>query len=100
MSYQGLVYEVEEGIATVRLNDPERLNALTFQTYGELERLFREVADDDAVQVVVLTGTGRGFCSSESVHEIIGKLPEMTDFLEGYRAFVEKRAPVFNRKHS
>jgi len=77
MSYQGLIYEIEEGIATVRLNDPERLNALTFQTYGELERLFREVADDDAVQVVVLTGTGRGFCSGGSVHDIIGKLLEM-----------------------
>lgn len=77
MSYRSFVYEVDDGIATVRLNDPERLNALTFQTYAELERLTRELAADDAVQVLLLTGNGRGFCSGGSVHEIIGKLLEM-----------------------
>lgn len=77
MSYRSFVYEVDDGIATVRLNDPDRLNALTFQTYAELERLTRELAADDAVQVLLLTGNGRGFCSGGSVHEIIGKLLEM-----------------------
>ena len=77
MSYRSFVYEVDDGIATVRLNDPDRLNALTFETYAELERLTRELAADDAVQVLLLTGNGRGFCSGGSVHEIIGKLLEM-----------------------
>ena len=77
MGYRSFVYEVEEGIATVRLNDPDRLNALTFETYAELERLTRELAADDSVQVLLLTGNGRGFCSGGSVHEIIGKLLEM-----------------------
>ena len=77
MGYRSFVYEVEEGIATVRLNDPDRLNALTFETYAELERLARELAADDSVQVLLLTGNGRGFCSGGSVHEIIGKLLEM-----------------------
>lgn len=77
MSYRSFVYEVDDGIATVRLNDPDRLNALTFQTYAELERLTRELAADDAVQVLLLAGNGRGFCSGGSVHEIIGKLLEM-----------------------
>ena len=77
MGYRSFVYEVDDGIATVWLNDPDRLNALTFQTYAELERLTRELAADDAVQVLLLTGNGRGFCSGGSVHEIIGKLLEM-----------------------
>ena len=77
MSYRSFVYEVDDGIATVRLNDPDRLNALTFETYAELERLARELAADDSVQVLLLTGNGRGFCSGGSVHEIIGKLLEM-----------------------
>src|SRR3972149_1282261 len=77
MTYRSLIYEVDDGIATVRLNDPERLNALTFETYAELERLTRELAADDSVQVLLLTGNGRGFCSGGSVHEIIGKLLEM-----------------------
>ncbi|HET8563806.1 MAG TPA: enoyl-CoA hydratase family protein [Candidatus Binatia bacterium] len=77
MTFDSFVYEERDGIATVRLNDPDRLNALTFQTYGDLERLMRELADQDAVKVVVLTGTGKGFCSGGSVHDIIGKLIQM-----------------------
>jgi len=77
MTYGSLIYEVEDGIATVRLNNPDKLNALTFQTYEELEKLTRELAHDEGVKVLVLTGTGRGFCSGGSVDEIIGKLVEM-----------------------
>jgi enoyl-CoA hydratase/carnithine racemase len=77
MSYQSFIYEVEEGIATVRLNDPERLNALTFETYAELEKLTGELAHDETVKVLVLTGTGKGFCSGGSVQKIIGKLVRM-----------------------
>jgi enoyl-CoA hydratase/carnithine racemase len=77
MDYESFHFEIQDGIATVRLNDPERLNCLTFQTYGELEKLMGELAHEERVQVVVLTGTGKGFCSGGSVHEIIGKLIEM-----------------------
>ncbi|HEY2918229.1 MAG TPA: enoyl-CoA hydratase family protein [Candidatus Binatia bacterium] len=78
MPYLSFVYEVSDGIATIRLNDPDRLNALTFQTYAELEHVFAAMADDAVVKVVVLTGTGKGFCSGGSVHDIIGKLLEMS----------------------
>ena len=77
MVYNSFIYEVADSIATIRLNDPERLNALTFENYAELERVFAALADDAAVRVVVLTGAGKGFCSGGSVHEIIGKLIEM-----------------------
>ncbi len=77
MAYESFIYEVDDGIATVRLNDPDRLNALTFQTYEELEKLAGELAHDDTVKVLVLTGTGKGFCSGGSVDNIIGKLLEM-----------------------
>jgi enoyl-CoA hydratase/carnithine racemase len=77
MPYLSFVYEVSDGIATIRLNNPDRLNALTFETYAELERVFAAMADDSAIKVVVLTGTGKGFCSGGSVHEIIGKLLQM-----------------------
>jgi enoyl-CoA hydratase/carnithine racemase len=78
MSYDSFIYQVDGGVATIRLNDPERLNALTFETYAELERIFAAMARDSAIKVVVLTGTGKGFCSGGSVHEIIGRLIEMT----------------------
>lgn len=77
MSYRSFVYENSDGIATIRLNDPEHLNALTFETYAELENVMLALGQDDTVKAVVLTGTGRGFCSGGSVHEIIGKLVHM-----------------------
>jgi len=77
MFYNSFLYEVEDGIATVRLNDADKLNALTFQTYEELEKLTADLNHDETVKVLVLTGTGKGFCSGGSVHEIIGKLLEM-----------------------
>jgi enoyl-CoA hydratase/carnithine racemase len=77
MSYSSFVFENNEGVATLRLNDPERLNALTFQTYRELEKITAELAHDDTVKVVVLTGTGKGFCSGGRVDDIIGPLLKM-----------------------
>jgi enoyl-CoA hydratase/carnithine racemase len=77
MSYRSFVFENSDGIATIRLNDPARLNALTFETYGELEKVMADLAQDDDVKIVVLTGTGKGFCSGGSVNDIIGKLVQM-----------------------
>ena len=77
MAYDSFVFENNDGIATIRLNDPERLNALTFQTYRDLEKITAELAHDDTAKVVVLTGTGKGFCSGGRVDDIIGPLLKM-----------------------
>ena len=69
------LYEKDEhGIATITLNRPERLNALTFEVYRELTDTFAELRDESDVRVVVLTGAGRAFCSGGDVHDIIGEL--------------------------
>ncbi len=65
-----------DGVALLTFDRPETLNSLTFAIYGQLERLFHELEDDDTVKVVVLTGHGRGFCSGGSVEDIIGPLLE------------------------
>lgn len=77
MRYRSIVFENDDGVGTIRLNDPERLNALTFESYGELEQIMLDLAHDKAVKVVVLTGTGKGFCSGGSVNNIIGPLLKM-----------------------
>jgi enoyl-CoA hydratase/carnithine racemase len=77
MSYTSFVLENNDGIATIRLNDPDRLNALTFATYAELEKITAEMIHDTTVKVVVLTGTGKGFCSGGRVDDIIGPLLKM-----------------------
>src|SRR5271155_4009972 len=68
---------VMDGVATVTLNRPERKNPLTFESYRELTDFFRACAFDDAVKVVVVTGSGGNFSSGGDVFEIIGPLVKM-----------------------
>lgn len=68
--------DAESAVGTVTLNRPERLNALTFEVYDELRRAFDALSTDPEVRVVVITGTGRGFCSGGDVEDIIGALVE------------------------
>jgi enoyl-CoA hydratase/carnithine racemase len=67
-------YAVEGGVATLTLDRPESLNALTFEVYAELRDTFVALQREREVRAVVITGAGRGFCSGGSVHEIIGPL--------------------------
>lgn len=62
------------GVATITLDRAERLNALTFDIYDELRRTFRALSSEEGVRVVVITGSGRAFCSGGDVHDIIGAL--------------------------
>jgi enoyl-CoA hydratase/carnithine racemase len=62
------------GVATITLNRPERLNALTFDVYRELTDTFAALRTETDVRVVVITGAGRAFCSGGDVHDIIGEL--------------------------
>jgi enoyl-CoA hydratase/carnithine racemase len=62
------------GVATITLNRPERLNALTFDVYRELTDTFASLRENEQVRVVVITGAGRAFCSGGDVKEIIGEL--------------------------
>jgi enoyl-CoA hydratase/carnithine racemase len=74
-SPSSFIYEkTESGIATITLNRPERLNALTFEVYRELTDTFAALRDDNDVRVIVITGTGRAFCSGGDVKDIIGEL--------------------------
>ena len=61
--YSDLIYDVSGGIATITLNRPERLNAITVAMLGSLSKALREVDLDREVGVIVLTGAGRGFCA-------------------------------------
>jgi enoyl-CoA hydratase/carnithine racemase len=67
-------FAVEGGVASVTFERPDRLNALTFEAYADLRDLLAELPHRDDVRVLVITGTGRGFCSGGDVHEIIGAL--------------------------
>src|SRR3989304_1513813 len=62
-AYADLLYDVDDGVATITLNRPERLNAISMAMLGSLSKALREADLDRAVRVIVLTGAGRGFCA-------------------------------------
>lgn len=76
MTPYDFLYTVENGIATITLNRPEVLNALTLEIYAQLRDLFEALRYEEAVTAVILTGAGRAFCSGGDVHKIIGALLE------------------------
>lgn len=63
-----------DGVATITLNRPDRLNSLTFEIYGELADTFAALGREDEVRSVVVTGSGRGFCSGGDQDDIIAEL--------------------------
>ncbi|MBT7977262.1 MAG: enoyl-CoA hydratase, partial [Rhodospirillaceae bacterium] len=63
MSYQDILYDVEDGIATVTMNRPDRLNAFSKAMVEELIDVIDVTDADDAVRAVIFTGAGRGFCA-------------------------------------
>lgn len=63
MDYEQILYQVDDGVALVTLNRPEKLNAMTAQMGAEMGDAMAEADADDAVRAVVLTGAGRGFCA-------------------------------------
>jgi len=67
-------HDAATGVATITLNRPERLNALTFEVYAELRDAFAALDTEPGVRAVVITGAGRAFCSGGDVEEIIGAL--------------------------
>ncbi len=71
------LWQLDDGVATITLNRPDRKNPLTFDSYAELRDLFRDLAYADDVHAVVMTGAGGNFSSGGDVHEIIGPLVAM-----------------------
>ena len=63
MTYENILFSVEDGIATITLHRPEKLNAYTTVMGDEVCAAFDRARDDAAVRAVILTGAGRGFCA-------------------------------------
>ena len=63
MTFQSIIVETEEGVATLTLNRPEKLNAFNPTLLHETAAAIRDMNDDDEIKVLIITGAGRGFCS-------------------------------------
>lgn len=89
--YKLIAFTQNEGVLTISLNRPEKLNAVNAEVHTELSWLWRDVAADDSVLAVVLTGTGRAFSAGGDLDWFKNMTPAALDTL-----FVEARSIVFD----
>ena len=68
--YTDLLYEVSGGVATITLNRPDRLNAITAPMLDSLSKVLRDSDADREVRVIVITGAGRGFCAGLDLKDL------------------------------
>ena len=76
MAYEQIAYEVSEGIATITLNRPEKMNAFTGVMMTELIDALDKANKDDAVRAIIFTGAGKAFVAGAD----IAAMSEMTEF--------------------
>ncbi|MEX0959627.1 MAG: enoyl-CoA hydratase-related protein, partial [Burkholderiales bacterium] len=67
--FRDILFEVSDGVGTITLNRPERLNSIADATHGELRAALAQVRADKAVRALVLTGTGRAFCAGQDLND-------------------------------
>ncbi len=72
MTYQAILYDVDQHVATITLNKPERLNAFDDEMLDEWADAIRTADADPEVRAVIITGAGRGFCSGMNVQNEAG----------------------------
>jgi 2-(1,2-epoxy-1,2-dihydrophenyl)acetyl-CoA isomerase len=75
VAFETILYDLADGVATVTFNRPEVMNATNDQFYREMAGLIRDIAADDAVGAVVVTGAGRGFCAGADVKSMNPDMP-------------------------
>lgn len=71
LSPQHFSFSVQDGVASITLDRPNKKNALTFESYRELRDTFRKLGDEKDIRALLLTGAGGNFCSGGDVREII-----------------------------
>ncbi len=92
MEYQTILYEVENGIALIRLNRPKSLNALNHELVGELGAVFDRIGSDDAIGAVIVTGSEKAFAAGADIKEIV----EIASPVAAH-SFISRIHVVFNK---
>jgi len=98
--YENILYEVDGGIATITLNQPDKRNALSYPMLDDLVKAFDTARTDDDVKVVVLTGAGKVFSAGGDISGFAADVPlahkhyASTRFLQVFRAIAELGKPT------
>ena len=84
-SYEAIRYEVQDGVLTITLNRPERLNAFNGQMAAEMMEAFDRADGDDDIRAIIVTGEGRGFCAGADLSSGGDTFARSNEDLEAYR---------------
>jgi enoyl-CoA hydratase len=90
MAYENIVFEKEENIAIITFNRPEAMNALNNQTRAEFSQAIEDVAMDDAIKVLILTGSGKAFVAGSDIKEFNETTPFAAHNIKRLGEMVEK----------
>ena len=92
MAFEHILYEVDQGVATITLNRPEVLNSFNREMASEVRQAFSAAGADAEVRAVLLTGAGRAFCAGQDLAEAMpkeGPAPDLGDIVaRGYNPIV------------
>ena len=93
--FEHILVDISDGIETITLNRPDKLNAYITPMGDEVTRVIREARDDDEIRAIILTGAGRGFCAGVDlehlkVHEAGGNAAEGNGPKLGEEDFLKK----------
>lgn len=69
MTFETILFDVEDGVGTLTLNRPDVFNAVTAQMLGEIKQVLNRVETDDSIRCLLLTGAGKGFCSGQDLND-------------------------------
>lgn len=92
MSYENIIYEKQNGVASITLNRPQALNAFTPQMNTELQEALKDADQDKNVRCFLITGAGRAFCAGQ---DLKGRTPEQRGSLGA--SLREKYNPIITR---
>ena len=70
MTYQFILFEVDQGVARITLNRPDVLNSIHTAMSGEIQEALAHAAREREIRAVLLTGKGRGFCAGQDLDEV------------------------------
>lgn len=100
MSYEQLLYAVDDSVATITLNRPQRMNALTKVLEAELRTAIEQAGRDEAVRAIVLTGAGKAFCAGMDMEELEVLPPEDIRAEQWMRPYDMNRRPDYQTRYS
>ena len=98
MSFQNIIYEMKDQVATVTLNRPDKMNSLNDDLADEIKEAMYKADDDEEVRVIVLTGAGRAFCAGGDITGFADIVPEELP-KKSSGSFDMNRRPDYQSRH-